>query len=452
MNQFLRLFFASISLLFIAGMATSEAQPQSIRQRISGCYLNGAINTQLMQMCTGLVIDTATFISCSQGGPCFGEPGFQVAQSGPPFCGGPGQVACPMARACGQPGTLYCPVPPGFAQMFPFAPACGAPPFPHCSAGLPCGIPGALACQGSGNSIQMANALAAPDATLNVILPGRPGTGFGGDVSPGVQVAAPPLPDENRLAQCRNSSADNDQFMSCLVSKAMPPQYRIVKSCMDDNPGDGGAALACSTGNSNVIDGYARYSDVRSCMDTSGSGNAEVANCLGKGFLGQNEQYYLSCATKNASSLGSAAVCALAKDLTPEQQIALSCAVTTGAEPHAFAVCAGGQLMQREIDKCFQHGIGTDQGCFGPNNEYRKFLRGVDGQVRTAFGDHSVAYQAYSLWQNNVLAPGPNHEVIKIVNNGIKDLREGPGPNNEIVKAGNAVSKGLKSIGKVFKF
>jgi hypothetical protein len=32
--------------------------------------------------------------------------------------------------------------------------------------------------------------------------------------------------------------------------------------------------------------------------------------------------------------------------------------------------------------------------------------------------------------------PRPNHEVIRFVNNGLKDFQRGPGENNEFVKAG----------------
>jgi hypothetical protein len=57
-----------------------------------------------------------------------------------------------------------------------------------------------------------------------------------------------------------------------------------------------------------------------------------------------------------------------------------------------------------------------------------------------------------SLSQNNVLAPGPNHEVIRFVNNGLKDFQHGPGGNNEFVKAGRALDRGVRSVGKALGF
>lgn len=143
--------------------------------------------------------------------------------------------------------------------------------------------------------------------------------------------------------------------------------------------------------------------------------------------------------TDNKGDYQTAAACAVAKDLNPEQQIALGCAISTGGNPKAFAICTAGRLTARELDKCWQNGIGTDDGCFGPNNELRKGAQVIRDKVCETTGANSAACDAYSFWHNNVLSPGPNHEVVTHLNNAISDLREGPGANNEIVKAGKAV-------------
>jgi hypothetical protein len=83
---------------------------------------------------------------------------------------------------------------------------------------------------------------------------------------------------------------------------------------------------------------------------------------------------YLGCVTRNKGSYAGMATCAIAKDATPEQQIALSCAIETVGQPHAYAICVGGQLTGREISKCWDRGIAVEGGCFGPNNEIRKFF------------------------------------------------------------------------------
>jgi hypothetical protein len=170
------------------------------------------------------------------------------------------------------------------------------------------------------------------------------------------------------------------------------------------------------------------------------------ANCVGQQVLGDDGRYYANCLAQNRESTSAALVCALAKDLTPEQQIALNCAITTGGEPHAFAVCAAGQLTAREIDKCWKYGVATDEGCFGPNNEIRKYWNSVDGTLKHAFGENSEAYKAFTFYKNNVAAPGPGHEVVRAANTVIRDLREGPGPGNDVVQAATAISGGVQSV------
>jgi tetratricopeptide (TPR) repeat protein len=266
----------------------------------------------------------------------------------------------------------------------------------------------------------------------------------------GVNFVAPPLPNADQLRQCRGQSGGEEDFLKCVVSQALPQQYRIASECKNQNADDGGRALICSTGKQELLNAYDKYKAVNACTRTRGTNKEAVADCIGKITLGENEQYYLSCVTKNKGDYKTAAVCAFAKDLTPEQQIALSCAISTGGQPHAFAVCAGGQLLARELDKCWQNGVATENGCFGPNNEYRKLLRIYDGLLRQAFGDQSAVYQAYKLWQDNVLAPGRNHEFVKAFNNGLHDIQNGPGPNNEYVKAGKALAEGIQSVGKAF--
>jgi hypothetical protein len=175
-----------------------------------------------------------------------------------------------------------------------------------------------------------------------------------------------------------------------------------------------------------------------------------VASCVAQQYLGQDEQHMLKCAVENNYDVGTTAVCAMGPELglNPEMQIALTCAVASGGEPMTFAGCAGGQLGQRELAKCWQNGVGTDQGCYGPNNSIRKFFDGVDSQLRTMLGSNNDLYKVYNAYHKNVLSPGPNHEFVKLVNSGINDLRSGPGKNNEIRKAATAVEKGFHKVRK----
>lgn len=276
-----------------------------------------------------------------------------------------------------------------------------------------------------------------------------PGVGAGTGVE--LQLATPPIPDLDRLAGCLRSTGSQAAFAECIVADALPPAYRIARNCTAANPKDSARAMICSTGRADLIKEYDRLQSVRRCSERS-QDNWQVAQCVGDGYLGANERYYLGCATSNRGNLSSTAVCAIGKNLTPEQQVALACAVSTGGQPHAFATCTGGQLLQRELDKCWQNGIGTPNGCWGPNNEYNKFWRGIDERAKRALGPNSEAYKAFRFVNQNVLAPGANHEAIKAANVVIRDLRDGVGPNNDAVRLGQELNKGLISIGKRFGF
>lgn len=232
-----------------------------------------------------------------------------------------------------------------------------------------------------------------------------------------------------------------------MTQKALPEDYRQVATCVEEYEDDPARQALCSIGNDSASEAYENYVEVRDCMEEEGEDAYDVADCLGQNFLGENERYYQRCVTDNKGDLYASAACALAKDLTPEQQIAVNCAVRTGGNPKAFAICTGGQLTARELGKCWDHGIGTDEGCFGPNNDLRRAAEDVRDGVCNAIGSNSVACQAYGFWHDNVLMPGPNHEAVKIINNGMKDIQEGPGEGNEFVKAGKAVEGVFQSVG-----
>lgn len=293
---------------------------------------------------------------------------------------------------------------------------------------------------------RVVTSLADLEPTISVVVPG---VGAGTGVN--FQLAAPPIPDLSIAAACLQVSRDEAGFAECLVSDALPPAYRITRACIAANPADRARALLCALGRSDLMREYDRLRSVQGCARRS-TNDWDVAECVGNAYFGQSERYYLGCVTSNRGNAASTAVCAIGRNLTPEQQVALACAVSTGPQPHAYAVCTGGQLFEREINKCWSGGILTDNGCFGPNNEYRRFWRGVDDRMRQALGPNSEAYKAFKLLNNNVLSPGANGEVVKAVNVAIKDLRNGAGPNNEFNRLGRELNNGLVSIGKRLGF
>jgi hypothetical protein len=275
-------------------------------------------------------------------------------------------------------------------------------------------------------------------AAVRVVIPGDSSKASAQRIR--LALANPPLPSVEKLKRCASMTSTQEDFFACTVENALPSEYRVTSTCIKQNPGDGGRAFACSTGDAEIVKTYDRVKTMKRCYDKSGGDQWKITQCVGDQVLNENDRYYLSCITQNRGDYKAAAVCSASKNLTPEQQIALSCAIETGGNPKAFAICTGGKLLVRELDKCLVGGIATDSGCFGPNNEFRKALQIADNQVRTALGENSEAYKAYGFWQRNVLAPGASHDVVRAINNGMRALQNGPGPNNEVVKAGQAIS------------
>jgi hypothetical protein len=438
------IFFCTLVFAIFSFFAP-DAQAQSRRDTVRMCWQNGAINSSMMLQCSGMNVDPQTFMSCMEGGACLGEPPTSTGRRGrfvtpgAPFCGGAvGTPACFTAVPCGFNNTISC----------NYASACGYHGFPPCSQPLACGAPHTLQCpQTTSTAPRRGRTFDSINPSFVVALP----SSEGGSSVTGVNFARPPLPDKQRLTECHaKSGTDKAAFGRCVVSHAMPKEYRIVEQCMVANQNDGGAAMACSTGNQEVISGYKKVKEFKSCYDEAQGNRWEMAQCVGNQTLPPKERRYMGCITRNRGDFKAAAVCALLPELTPEQQIALSCAISTGGVPAAFAACTGGQLLSRELDKCLSGGLFTEKGCFGPNNDYRKFLDTVDGRFRQGFGQNSEAYKAFSLWKNNVLAPGHNHDVVRHLNNSLNDLRDGPGPNNDIVRAGQSLEAGVRSVGSFF--
>lgn len=283
---------------------------------------------------------------------------------------------------------------------------------------------------------------------------------------------------EQRFADCANTSGSNKEMLSsCMAQSVLGKNEQAALSCAKSGTSDSIAAcvgkqllgssqlgatereyLNCALSSNGDQDALVRClgskalgkreQQILGCA-TSGGSEKEMLACVGKQYLGENEQRYLSCATQNNFDVAATMICGISGSLglNPEAQIAVQCAATSGGEPMTFAGCTAGQLGKREIEKCWEHGIATDNGCFGPNNTIRQFYDSIDGQMRTTLGASSDAYKAYHFMHNNMFAPGPNHEVVRVFNNGINDIRNGPGQNNEFVRAGNAISQGFNSIG-----
>ncbi|WP_143062029.1 hypothetical protein [Faunimonas pinastri] len=253
-------------------------------------------------------------------------------------------------------------------------------------------------------------------------------------------LAAPPIPSLDGLRECQEGSNTEDEFQSCVVERALPRSYRTTEKCLEDNDEDRVRALACSTGGKRFTEIYDKVTNLKKCVDKAHS-NTDRAVCVADPFMNEDQRYYLACLTQNKDSLSAAMVCAIARNATPEQQIALGCAIDTKMEPHAYVVCTGGKLLERELGKCLEHGIGTDDGCFGPNNDFVKLLHQRDDMIKHALGENSVAYQALKTIEDPF---GLRGKTVEALNNGLHDLQHGPGPGNDIYKV-------EKAVGDIFK-
>jgi hypothetical protein len=67
-----------------------------------------------------------------------------------------------------------------------------------------------------------------------------------------------------------------------------------------------------------------------------------------------------------------------------ESQLAAECAMLK--EPSSIGACIAGRLTTNEVQKC-KNGIGTSNGCFGPNNSLRKALENALSDVTKGPGE-----------------------------------------------------------------
>ncbi|MFT3730792.1 MAG: hypothetical protein QM780_05090 [Hyphomicrobium sp.] len=313
------------------------------------------------------------------------------------------------------------------------------------------------------------------------------------------QGSMPIVISEQKAIECSNQSGgvNNADFMQCMAQGMLNPQQQAIYNCVKDNPDDkigGGECLirsinpdaagaidvikACedSDGNPNLdcvaqrkLSGrnLAAYkcvtedaTNVGQCLQAAGADaqTAAIASTIQQCYdAGGEASDYALCALEHGGNrdVSRAARCVKQQaesgspsymgaglcyatgslQMNAENQIALECAVSTGAQPYAFAVCAGGRLTARELTKCFTDGVGGN-GCFGPNNEIVKALRGAGIDVNNLGNPNGEVVKAWNTVTNDMRnGPGPNNDIVKAANTIANDLKNGPGPNNDIKKA-----------------
>lgn len=144
--------------------------------------------------------------------------------------------------------------------------------------------------------------------------------------------------------------------------------------CYSNKEGATGFAVCMAGGK--LDNKVAAYLD---CIQDSKSTSGAKLACIAGQQLPQKQRDFIECGTRAASSYSSGALCAAQKWLnlpsakgSEELAVVAECAVyaSTG---WGFVGCVAGQLTLEELTKC-ANGIGTKNGCFGPNNDVRNFI------------------------------------------------------------------------------
>lgn len=157
---------------------------------------------------------------------------------------------------------------------------------------------------------------------------------------------------------------------------------------------------------------------VLSCEKRFGSKPIALGTCIlaDKTPLGKHEVALLSC----AASSSSISECIEIKGLNEEGKIITECLMKSGGNPKATAACAVTKLTSRELDKCFDDGIGGD-GCFGDNNIVVQALSKMRDTLADIVGENNEIFKAHDIFYQNVVSPGKNHEVVRAFNDLIKE-------------------------------
>lgn len=190
----------------------------------------------------------------------------------------------------------------------------------------------------------------------------------------------------------RFADATDNQQKAQSIQGCLPPDVAnaaVVAACVADKDTDASrmACLAPSIG----VD--PRTASLVSCLAQANGENIAMASCAASTVLPPEVAKAMACAAQS-SGAADFALCESGFGLNPEARIAAECAVESGGTPPAFAACTAGRLTVRELTKCLSGKIGSEDGCFGPNNT-----------------------------------------LVQAERNYIHDILHGPGASNDIVKA-----------------
>jgi len=119
------------------------------------------------------------------------------------------------------------------------------------------------------------------------------------------------------------------------------------------------------------------------CTQRYGAGQ-EAMYCIVQSQAGPEARLAMDCVQRNGGFNQQTGVCiafgTMVKELNPEGQMVAQCVAQYGVSKVA-AACAATRLTVAEFDKC-KNGIGTANGCFGPNNDLRRHIEGAYAAAR----------------------------------------------------------------------
>lgn len=169
--------------------------------------------------------------------------------------------------------------------------------------------------------------------------------------------------DVGKAQACLANSTDNRALVMCMAADRPELQAaQRVYQCVSQGADAATLIASCSDG---VLDERTRH--VAGCIANTGGDKGALVGCVASTFLPKEYGPALQCAGSSTGGV-SFALCMAGPSMNEELRITAECAVQSGGTPPAFAVCTAGRLTLRELGKCLSGKIGTDDGCFGPNN------------------------------------------------------------------------------------
>lgn len=213
--------------------------------------------------------------------------------------------------------------------------------------------------------------------------------------------------DVGKAAECIARNLSGDELVLCMLSDRPELQsaQRVYK-CISQGAGAASLIANCTQG---ILDDRTR--EVAGCVADNSSDTSAIAGCVAGSVLPKELGPVVKCASSSSGGTDFA-LCMAGPLMNEEWRIAAECAVESGGVAPAFAACTAGRLTLRELGKCLSGEIGTEGGCFGPNNTI------------------VVAFKTVTNDLGNCLNGGPCL-----------------GKNNDIVKAAEAVGKVFTDLG-----